>query len=82
MPKKFKAHKLYVSVLRSSQNTVAAVDIRAAKAAVIVKGNAIPLQAWNGPEGSRKLRFPDFFDNGTGCCQPYAPAAFTPRKYS
>jgi len=24
------------------------------------KGNAIPLQAWSGPEGSRKLRFPDF----------------------
>ena len=21
---------------------------------------SIPLQAWNGPEGSRKLRFPDF----------------------
>jgi hypothetical protein len=25
-----------------------------------VKGEAVPLQAWNGPEGSRKLRFPDF----------------------
>jgi len=25
-----------------------------------VKGKAIPLQAWSGPEGSRKLRFPDF----------------------
>ena len=24
------------------------------------KGKAIPLQAWSGPEGSRKLRFPDF----------------------
>ena len=23
-------------------------------------GKAIPLQAWSGPEGSRKLRFPDF----------------------
>jgi hypothetical protein len=23
-------------------------------------GTAVPLQAWNGPEGSRKLRFPDF----------------------
>ena len=21
---------------------------------------AVPLQAWSGPEGSRKLRFPDF----------------------
>jgi hypothetical protein len=25
-----------------------------------VKGKAVPLQAWSGPQGSRKLRFPDF----------------------
>jgi hypothetical protein len=25
-----------------------------------VKGKAVPLQAWTGPEVSRKLRFPDF----------------------
>jgi len=24
------------------------------------KGKAIPLQAWTGPEDSRRLRFPDF----------------------
>jgi len=24
------------------------------------KGKSVPLQAWKGPEGSRKLRFPDF----------------------
>ena len=24
------------------------------------KGKAVPLQAWTGPEGSRKLRFPGF----------------------
>jgi hypothetical protein len=24
------------------------------------KGKAVPLQAWSGPEGSRKLRFQDF----------------------
>jgi len=24
------------------------------------KGKAVPLQSWSGPEGSRKLRFPDF----------------------
>jgi len=23
------------------------------------KGKSVPLQAWRGPEGSRKLRFPD-----------------------
>ena len=25
-----------------------------------VKGKSVPFQAWSGPEGSRKLRFPDF----------------------
>jgi len=24
------------------------------------EGEAVPLQAWSGPEGSRKLRFSDF----------------------
>ena len=27
---------------------------------VSVKRRPVPLQAWSGPEGSRKLRFPDF----------------------
>ena len=27
---------------------------------VLYKGKAVPLQAYSGPEGSRKLRFPDF----------------------
>jgi hypothetical protein len=26
----------------------------------IGKGKAVPLQAWSGAEGSRKLRFPDY----------------------
>jgi hypothetical protein len=49
------------------------------------KGNAIQLQALTGPEGSRRLMLPDFTTIGTWMwqgCQPYAPAAFTPRKYS
>jgi len=25
-----------------------------------IKGKAVPLPAWSGPEGSRKLRFPDY----------------------
>jgi hypothetical protein len=49
------------------------------------KGKTIPLQALTGPKGSRRSMFPDFKTIGT-CrwqgCQPYAPAAFTPRKYS
>jgi len=31
----------------------------------LVKGKAIPLQAWTGPEGSRRLRLPDFKTFGT-----------------
>jgi hypothetical protein len=31
----------------------------------IYKGKVIPLQAWTGPEGSRRLRFPDFKTIGT-----------------
>jgi len=30
-----------------------------------VKGKAIPLQVWTGPEGSRRLRLPDFNTIGT-----------------
>jgi hypothetical protein len=29
------------------------------------KGKAIPLQAWTGPEGSRRFRLPDFMTIGT-----------------
>ena len=31
----------------------------------IIKGKAIPLQAWTGPEGSRRLRLQDFKTIGT-----------------
>jgi hypothetical protein len=44
---------------------------------------AIPLQAWTGPEGSRRLRLPDCKTIGTWNwygCQPYAPAAFTSQE--
>jgi hypothetical protein len=30
-----------------------------------VKGKAIPLQAWTGPQGSRRLTLPDFKTIGT-----------------
>ena len=52
---------------------------------IYVKGKAVPFEAWSGPEGSRKLRFPDFMttaQDGGKVCQLYAPAAFTPTKYS
>jgi hypothetical protein len=50
-----------------------------------VKGKTIPLQALTGPEGSRRLRLPDFKTIGTWRwqgCQPCSQAAFIPRKYS
>jgi hypothetical protein len=30
-----------------------------------IKGKTIPLQAWTGPEGSRRLKLPDFKTVGT-----------------
>jgi len=50
-----------------------------------LKRKAVPLQVFSGTEGSRKLRFPDFMttaqDSGK-VVSLYAPAAFTPKKYS
>jgi len=41
------------------------------------KGKAVPLQAWSGPSGSRKLRFPDFMttaqDGGTVVSTTHRP---------
>ena len=42
------------------------------------KGKAVPLQAWTGPEGSRKLRFPDFVTTQDG---GRLPALRTGRLY-
>jgi hypothetical protein len=32
---------------------------------IYIKGKATPLQAWTGPDGSRRLRLPDFMTIGT-----------------
>jgi len=49
------------------------------------KGKPVPLQAWNGPEGSRKLRFPDFMttaqDGGKVASLTHRPP-LPPRKCS
>jgi len=46
---------------------------------------AVPLQAWSDPEGSRKLRFPDFVttaqDGGKVVSLTHRPPLL-PRKYS
>jgi hypothetical protein len=35
-------------------------DKRHSTRQTVMKCKAVPLQDWSGPEGSRKLRFPDF----------------------
>jgi len=42
---------------RSSDNKKLYIDV--------LKAKAVPLQAWTGPEGSRRLRLPDFKTIGT-----------------
>ena len=48
-------------------------------------GKSVPLQAWSDPEGSRKLRFPDYVtmtqDGGKVVSVMHRPL-LTPRKYS
>jgi len=47
------------------------------------KSKAISLQAWTGPESTRRLRVPDFQKIGTWtwlACQLYAPASFTSQE--
>jgi hypothetical protein len=49
------------------------------------KGKAVPLQAWSGPEGSKKLRFPAFMttaqDSGKVVSLTHRPP-LPPRKYT
>jgi hypothetical protein len=49
------------------------------------KGKAVPLQAWGGLEGSRKLRFPDFLTTAQDCGKvvslthrPHLPPGISP----
>ena len=49
------------------------------------KGKSVPLQAWCGPEFSRKLRLPDFMTTAQGGGKVVSlkqRLAFTPRKCS
>ena len=52
---------------------------------VVVVVKSVPLQAWTGPESSRKLRFPDFVttahDGGKVVSLTHRPP-LPPRKYS
>ena len=49
------------------------------------KVKAVPLQAWNDPEGSRKLRFQDFTttaQDGGKVVSPTHRPPLLPRKYT
>jgi len=54
------------------------------------KVKAIPLHVWTGPEGSRRLRFPDFEDNwhmkvvrlSALCTGHLCPPEKIPERYS
>ena len=51
-----------------SHNFTTAVPTHLKKLIAIIKklkGKVIPLQAWTGPDGSRRLRLPDFKTVGT-----------------
>ena len=52
-------------------------DLKSNKEQRYVKVKAVPLQAWSGPEGSRKLSFPDYMttaqDGGKVASRPHQP---------
>jgi hypothetical protein len=54
---------------RSLLKLLSSSNLSVTRQRCIVKGKAVPLQAWSCPEGSRKLRLPDFLtmaqDGGT-----------------
>jgi len=48
-----------------------------------VKSSPVTGLEW--PRGFQEVKFPIFYDNNAGggkVCQPYAPAAFSHRKYT
>jgi len=45
---------------RNCQNLIGSLQT------LTIKGKAVPLQAWTGPEGSQEVKFPRFRDDGTG----------------
>ena len=55
--KEFTSRVTFINQLMHSIIRVVDIKILLYKS---LKGKAVPLQAWSGPEGSRKLRFPDF----------------------
>jgi len=47
--------------MTAKQNGLLPIDVSIYRHGLVkVKGKAVPLQDWRGPEGSRRLRLPDF----------------------
>jgi len=53
---------VYISLSAQIEEAGVAIKLRMCSEG---KGKAIPLQSWTGPEGSRRLRLPDFKTFGT-----------------
>jgi len=58
------SHEFRIQTCPAINDTLHTPDRREQRCQFI-KGKAIPLQAWTGPEGSRRLRLPDFMTIGT-----------------
>jgi len=58
-------HKVHVHFCPGTIRTNLFKIINSALCPENVKGKAIPLQAWTGPVGSRRVRLPDFKTIGT-----------------
>ena len=55
--------QLAASSLTSGNQVVTLTAQQQVCMTVDMKGEAIPIQAWTGPEGSRRLRLPEFLDS-------------------
>jgi hypothetical protein len=73
---------MHITLVNYVQNFIQHLAV---KVNSIKKGKANPLQAWGGPEGSRKLRFPDFLTTAHDGCKvvglthwPYLPPGNNP----
>jgi hypothetical protein len=78
-------HNLYQSLLIFHGNNGYADAPQCFAIINVKKGKAIPLQAWTGREGSRRLRLPDFKTVGSWGGKVVSPThrpPLPPRKYS
>jgi hypothetical protein len=59
-----------------SFNVLAAIMYKTA--CTNLDNKAVPLQAWSGPEGSRKLRFPDYMTTAQDGARLVSPTYWPP----